>query len=349
MNVGKTASGAAIGAAVGSLLPGLGTIIGGAIGAWIGRQADAADEEMENQLQIVVATLAPFVAAANAGGHTSSLRRKRLDVTTAAWFPDLNATARKAILRQFPAVGMDASSAGAIFSTMPDAPTAMHYALRMLSILYADRPLSEVDTNWLMEVAGASGMPVEFWQTALGYYERSDTLPVSADRQAALEQLGLPVDATSDDIKVAYRNAAATYHPDRLAQVPDAVRRLAEDKMKLINQSYGVLRRSGSQCDSPFDGLFAADSSGKVIDAARLAAGHTLLCLVCGQKNRLPSTEKWIQSRCGICSALLLLPKSILSDSGPSARKGRTRAKRPSPSSTASRRTPTKSAAKRRR
>lgn len=65
--------------------------------------------------------------------------------------------------------------------------------------------------------------------------------------EAALCILGLTGDATREEIQAAYRLHAKKYHPD---QVPlglaDDFRKLAEEKMKLINEAYGVLTRT---CD----------------------------------------------------------------------------------------------------
>ena len=51
------------------------------------------------------------------------------------------------------------------------------------------------------------------------------------------EILGVPRDATSDEIKRAYRKLAMTYHPDR-----NNGSREAEDRFKEITEAYDVLR-----------------------------------------------------------------------------------------------------------
>jgi len=65
--------------------------------------------------------------------------------------------------------------------------------------------------------------------------------------EEALSVLGLTGDATREEMQTAYRLHAKRYHPD---QVPlglaDDFRKLAEEKMKLINEAYGVLTRA---CD----------------------------------------------------------------------------------------------------
>ncbi len=58
------------------------------------------------------------------------------------------------------------------------------------------------------------------------------------------EILGISPLATTADIKEAYRNKAKDYHPDKLMGIPDAVRKLAEEELKKINQAYNTLNDS---------------------------------------------------------------------------------------------------------
>ena len=52
------------------------------------------------------------------------------------------------------------------------------------------------------------------------------------------EILGVPRTATLADIKKVYRSLALKYHPDR---VPEAEKKVAEEKFKEISEAYGVL------------------------------------------------------------------------------------------------------------
>jgi DnaJ-domain-containing protein 1 len=53
--------------------------------------------------------------------------------------------------------------------------------------------------------------------------------------------LGVRVDASAAELKAAYRREAAKYHPDRLGDVAEDIRALAEARMKLINEANEVL------------------------------------------------------------------------------------------------------------
>lgn len=56
------------------------------------------------------------------------------------------------------------------------------------------------------------------------------------------DDLEVPVSATADEIKAAYRRLAQDYHPDRNQGATVAVRRMAEERLKRINVAYETLK-----------------------------------------------------------------------------------------------------------
>jgi len=54
--------------------------------------------------------------------------------------------------------------------------------------------------------------------------------------------LGLGPRFTDEELKAAYRNAAAMYHPDRYASASRRDRENAEDLMKKVNEAYETLK-----------------------------------------------------------------------------------------------------------
>ena len=63
-------------------------------------------------------------------------------------------------------------------------------------------------------------------------YSQSSTSSDESD----LKVLGLNKGATKDDIKAAYRRLAKTYHPDKLAGIDDAIKKIAEEKFREIKE-----------------------------------------------------------------------------------------------------------------
>jgi curved DNA-binding protein CbpA len=53
--------------------------------------------------------------------------------------------------------------------------------------------------------------------------------------------LGLDSGFTAAQLKTAYRECAAQYHPDRFTTAPEKDRRRAEEMMKQINAAYQAL------------------------------------------------------------------------------------------------------------
>ena len=54
--------------------------------------------------------------------------------------------------------------------------------------------------------------------------------------------LGLQPDADNRAIKQAYRRMMSRHHPDKLGDVPDELKRRAEEQAREINAAYETLR-----------------------------------------------------------------------------------------------------------
>lgn len=64
------------------------------------------------------------------------------------------------------------------------------------------------------------------------------------------EVLQVPVYASLDDVKLAYRRRIAEYHPDRTSGLGEELRQLAETRAKEINVAYdAALRAFGKRGD----------------------------------------------------------------------------------------------------
>ena len=59
----------------------------------------------------------------------------------------------------------------------------------------------------------------------------------------AYATLGVPEDATTEQIDKAYRKLMAKYHPDRVAGAADEIRELAEQRAQAINAAYDRIRQ----------------------------------------------------------------------------------------------------------
>jgi DnaJ like chaperone protein len=72
-------------------------------------------------------------------------------------------------------------------------------------------------------------------------------------RQAAIQEedyyrvLGVEPGADFDRIKAAYRQLSQQYHPDKVAHLGEEFRKVAEEKMKEINEAYQILKKKFGQ------------------------------------------------------------------------------------------------------
>ena len=62
--------------------------------------------------------------------------------------------------------------------------------------------------------------------------------------------LGVPHTASTEDIKKAYRKLAQDFHPDKLAGIPPAVAKLAEEKFKDVQEAYEILTKRRAEYDN---------------------------------------------------------------------------------------------------
>ena len=63
------------------------------------------------------------------------------------------------------------------------------------------------------------------------------------DVDSAYKILGVDMNATDDEIKMAYREMAKKYHPDKVAYLGEDVRKSAEQKLQEVNEAYDKIRK----------------------------------------------------------------------------------------------------------
>jgi DnaJ-class molecular chaperone len=76
-------------------------------------------------------------------------------------------------------------------------------------------------------------------------HARRDVPPRRSSIDDALAVLGLPANATSADIKSAWRKLSLENHPDRVTHLGGEFRALAEERMRGINEAYTRLKEAG--------------------------------------------------------------------------------------------------------
>eukprot|EP01047_Picozoa_sp_COSAG01_P013862 COSAG01_NODE_662_length_14431_cov_31.385775_9_plen_271_part_00 len=77
------------------------------------------------------------------------------------------------------------------------------------------------------------------------HYQRqeSNNDQQSTKSESYYDILGINKNASSEEIKKAYKTACKKYHPDKVQHLGDEFRKVAETKIKKINAAYAALRR----------------------------------------------------------------------------------------------------------
>lgn len=102
----------------------------------------------------------------------------------------------------------------------------------LVSVGEADGPLSQGERRVLGQIADGMGLIFEPVGAPMGGMAIG----------AAYEVFGLPVGASFEDVKIAYRALLKDYHPDRVATMPVGFRQCASQKTMEIQQANEVIR-----------------------------------------------------------------------------------------------------------
>ncbi len=78
---------------------------------------------------------------------------------------------------------------------------------------------------------------------------RDDNSNMQSNHQPVFKEyydvIGVESNASPDDVKRAYRKRIREYHPDKVANLGEELKQLAEKKTRLINEAYNALKQQG--------------------------------------------------------------------------------------------------------
>ncbi len=251
--------GAIIGAIIGYLL--LRDIFGALIGGTIG-WAIASSARVRRRVPPVGDFVAPLFAVlgavAKADGRVSEseiavaerlMRRMNLDAeqrrVAIAGFnqgkqPGYDVDAAMAQLRQWTAGRRDHAITivdVVVETVLAEGPSEAKMA--MLRRLAAALHLSEMELMALMAMKGYAWTPGgrgrQGWQAGAGGYTPPQRAPAGPDPYTIL---GVSRDADDRAVKRAYRKLISEHHPDRMGDLPEDLRRRAEQRASEINAAY---------------------------------------------------------------------------------------------------------------
>lgn len=110
----------------------------------------------------------------------------------------------------------------------------------LYSVATADGELSTEEAMLLEEAEGILGVECESYRSCREREAEKST------RSHYQRLLGVPPDATADDIRIAYKRLVMKFHPDRMHGKAPEILRQAEARMKEINIAYEFLNKSSA-------------------------------------------------------------------------------------------------------
>lgn len=108
----------------------------------------------------------------------------------------------------------------------------MHY---LFGIALADGKADPVEVNLIENIAAAMGLGTADFKSIKAMFVK--------DTQNAYRILGVPSTATDDEVKLAYREMAKRYHPDKVSHLGEEVKKAAEEKFQKVNDAYETIKK----------------------------------------------------------------------------------------------------------
>ena len=116
----------------------------------------------------------------------------------------------------------------------------------LYAIAFADDELEPSEDEFIFKVGkiiGLSDAQIRQIRNQFLDDNAEDSNP-EAVRKKHLDRLGLSGNPTKEEIKAAFRKLAKEYHPDKLAGVDEAIKKISEEKFKEIMESYEYLSKA---------------------------------------------------------------------------------------------------------
>lgn len=106
----------------------------------------------------------------------------------------------------------------------------------LLDIAYADKAINNAELAVIQRIAwtlGVSSLDLQSLQASYTKYESNNW---------AYDVLEIKPNATDEEIKTAYRRMAMKFHPDKVQNLGEDVKRKATEKFRAVNEAYEYLK-----------------------------------------------------------------------------------------------------------
>lgn len=107
----------------------------------------------------------------------------------------------------------------------------------LFDIAYADGIVNDAELSMIQRISVVFGMSQADFESLKAPFVKNE------DQNWAFKALEIEPTATVEDIKKAYRRMAMKYHPDKVQNLGEDIRKSATDKFRAINEAYEHLKK----------------------------------------------------------------------------------------------------------
>ena len=238
------------------ILGGLGFVVGGPIGALIGVFIASMFDESKNTLNntestrttnharrratqgdISVSIIVLLACVIKADGRVLKSEINFIKPFLLRTFGEERAKQALALLKQLLTEDIDPVAVSRQMAQYINYSTRLEFVRLLLEVSNSDGDIAPEELNIIEIIATNMAVQPADYQSLLALYQRHK------DVNWAYTALEISPSATNDEVKKAYRRMAMKYHPDKVANASEELRKQATDKFRGINEAYEHIKQ----------------------------------------------------------------------------------------------------------
>ena len=238
------------------ILGGLGFVVGGPIGALIGVFIASMFDESKNTLNntesartmnygrrratqgdISVSIIVLLACVIKADGRVLKSEINFIKPFLLRTFGEERAKQALALLKQLLKEDIDPVAVSRQMAQYINYSTRLEFVRLLLEVSNSDGDIAPQELNVIEIIATNMAVQQADYHSLLALYQRHK------DVNWAYTALEISSSATNDEVKRAYRCMAMKYHPDKVANAGEELRKQATDKFRGINEAYEHIKK----------------------------------------------------------------------------------------------------------
>lgn len=238
------------------ILGGLGFVVGGPIGALIGVFIASMFDESKNTLNntesartmnygrrratqgdISVSIIVLLACVIKADGRVLKAEINYIKPFLLRTFGEEQAKQALALLKQLLNENIDPVAVSRQMAQYINYSTRLELVRLLLEVSNSDGDIAPQELNVIEIIATNMAVQQADYHSLLALYQRHK------DVNWAYTALEISPSATNDEVKKAYRRMAMKYHPDKVANAGEELRKQATDKFRGINEAYEHIKK----------------------------------------------------------------------------------------------------------